>query len=151
MQVSLVADQVRHHHLDIERLGFLLQGRSEVWLMPHADKVDALYRLVGRFQATYPFIVTPPEFRSGWLDLIIGMSSRLMETYDGHWETTQIKEKFGGLRFYTTSGSAEQDIITVGEHLSESICEMCGAPGRTRGGGWIQTLCNEHAAEAGKS
>ena len=63
----------------------------------------------------------------------------------------QVKEKFGTLRFYSYGG----DDYTRGvEHMAESMsartCEECGAPGKSRRGGWIQTLCDEHAKAAGK-
>ena len=57
----------------------------------------------------------------------------------------QIKEKFGGLRFYVGSASKEQhEMIWYTEALSNRICEVCGARGRHRPTGWIKTLCNKH-------
>jgi hypothetical protein len=58
----------------------------------------------------------------------------------------QIKEKFGGLRFYV--GPASDDLhkaIHESEDKSFTICEQCGAPGQLRSDGWIRTLCDEHA------
>jgi hypothetical protein len=64
---------------------------------------------------------------------------------------TQVKEKFGTLRFYYSGGDDFVDgVISFAENLSAVTCEKCGKPGKTRGGGWIQTLCDEHALEAGK-
>lgn len=60
----------------------------------------------------------------------------------------QVKEKFGGLRFYT--GPANQkfyDAIEEAERQSFQTCEDCGKPGKVRGGGWLRTLCDEHAAK----
>ena len=58
----------------------------------------------------------------------------------------QVKEKFGGLRFYTGPASDELlDAINDAESLSFEICEICGEPGRIRGGSWLRTLCDEHA------
>lgn len=55
----------------------------------------------------------------------------------------QVKEKFGGLRFYMTSESdAISAAIKEAESASYRTCELCGAPGKRRGGGWIQTLCD---------
>lgn len=57
----------------------------------------------------------------------------------------QIKEKFGGLRFYVHSAPADfLDAIDAAEALSISTCEECGKPGKRRPGGWIKTLCDEH-------
>lgn len=63
-----------------------------------------------------------------------------------HPAASQIKEKFGTLRFYLTSGTEEMwKIVHEAENKSCKICEECGAPGKRRGGGWILTLCDEHA------
>ena len=67
-------------------------------------------------------------------------------------QATQIKEKFGGLRFYTRKHDDRvQDMITVAEYLSEMTCEVCGAPGERRGGGWVKTLCDTHHKEREES
>lgn len=59
---------------------------------------------------------------------------------------TQVKEKFGTLRFYYNGGD---DVVSGIERMAESMsavtCETCGAPGKSRSGGWIQTLCDTHA------
>ena len=60
----------------------------------------------------------------------------------------QVKEKFGGLRFYYTGGdNYVQGMVRMAEVWAARSCEECGAPGKTRGGGWIRTLCDEHAEE----
>lgn len=59
---------------------------------------------------------------------------------------SQVKEKFGTLRFYYYGGDKTVDgIVRMAESMSAVMCETCGAPGKTRSGGWIQTLCDEHA------
>jgi hypothetical protein len=58
----------------------------------------------------------------------------------------QVKEKFGTLRFYYRGGDDYVDgVVRMGEAMTAVTCETCGAPGRQRGGGWIVTLCDEHA------
>ena len=58
----------------------------------------------------------------------------------------QIKEKFGGLRFYYSGGdSVVSGIERMAESMTAVTCETCGAPGKSRSGGWIQTLCDAHA------
>ena len=60
----------------------------------------------------------------------------------------QVKEKFGGLRFYTGDGSDSLFMaIEAAEHASQRICEECGQPGQPRGKGWIKTLCDQHAKD----
>lgn len=63
-------------------------------------------------------------------------------------EIMQIKEKFGGLRFYVMQGSDELfDAINAAEEESLKLCELCGEPGSLRKtGGWLRTLCDRHAA-----
>jgi hypothetical protein len=57
----------------------------------------------------------------------------------------QIKEKFGGLRFYYSGGDDEiAGMVSLAESLSYKICESCGSTkniGYTKG--WITTMCQE--------
>jgi hypothetical protein len=61
---------------------------------------------------------------------------------------TQIKEKFGGLRFYYDGGDNTVDgMVRMAESWAHRSCEECGAPGKSREGGWIKVLCDTHEAE----
>jgi hypothetical protein len=61
---------------------------------------------------------------------------------------SQIKEKFGGLRFYYDGGDDYiSGLVTMAESWAGSICEDCGSIGTRRDGGWIRTLCDKHEAE----
>lgn len=63
-------------------------------------------------------------------------------------EVVQIKEKFGGLRFYYDGGDDTIDgMVRMAEAWADKSCETCGAPGTRRGGGWVRTLCDHHEAE----
>jgi hypothetical protein len=58
----------------------------------------------------------------------------------------QVKEKFGGLRFYIDGGDDEiHAYIQMAEAIADVTCEECGAPGKKQPGGWIVTLCDKHA------
>lgn len=58
----------------------------------------------------------------------------------------QIKEKYGGLRFYYAPLDDEVDaMVDAAEEQSQRTCEVCGEHGMLRDGGWLQTLCDEHA------
>ena len=58
----------------------------------------------------------------------------------------QVKEKFGTLRFYYTGGDDVIDgMVRMAESMSSVTCEECGNPGKRIGGGWVTTLCEEHA------
>jgi len=60
----------------------------------------------------------------------------------------QIKEKFGGLRFYYEGGDDTiRGMVRMAEAWASRTCETCGAPGKSRDSGWIKTLCDEHEAE----
>jgi hypothetical protein len=55
----------------------------------------------------------------------------------------QVKEKFGGLRFYVDNGNDRiYGLISMAESMSYRICEDCGNPGKSGGRGWIRTLCD---------
>lgn len=60
----------------------------------------------------------------------------------------QVKEKFGGLRFYYEGGDDHiHGMVRMAESWAATTCEECGAPGKVRHGGWIKTLCEDHEAE----
>lgn len=62
----------------------------------------------------------------------------------------QVKEKFGTLRFYFDGGDDEvHGMVSMAEYMSKHTCEECGKPGKLRHGGWVRTLCDEHAHEFG--
>lgn len=89
------------------------------------------------------------ECSEGWYPMIQDLISELIEI---GWDKqiAQIKEKFGGLRFYIESypeGAA--DIILKYSTLSYQTCEECGSTeeiktGIFNGGSWIRTLCKNH-------
>lgn len=59
---------------------------------------------------------------------------------------SQVKEKFGTLRFYTTYCEDYVDgAIRMAELMSAVTCEKCGNPGDVGNNsvGWIATLCKE--------
>ena len=60
----------------------------------------------------------------------------------------QIKEKFGGLRFYYQGGDEYiHGLVSMAESWAGIACEECGGIGEGRSGGWIRTLCDKHEAE----
>ena len=60
----------------------------------------------------------------------------------------QIKEKFGGLRFYYQGGDDRiEGMVNMAEIWANHTCETCGNKGKRRDGGWIRTLCDTHEAE----
>jgi len=63
----------------------------------------------------------------------------------------QVKEKFGGLRFYVDNCVDDylDGAIGFAEQMSFLICEICGSPGKCRGRGWLMTRCEEHSKAKG--
>ena len=61
-------------------------------------------------------------------------------------QATQVKEKFGGLRFYVYGGDDYIDgLISMAESMSYLICSECGnkAEENKKNRGWIYTRCSE--------
>jgi hypothetical protein len=94
------------------------------------------------------------EHDDGWFDILWRLCVDLeplvaeFEATGGQkFEVLQVKEKFGGLRFYVNCRRNEaisQRILTAQEE-SLHTCEVCGQPGELRENGLIKTLCDERA------
>lgn len=86
------------------------------------------------------------ECGDGWFKIIDELSAKL-DAY-GFVEAAQVKEKFGGLRFYV-DGVDSDSFDEIQKHIDEAeiqsykTCERCGQPGEPKGGGWISTLCDD--------
>lgn len=59
---------------------------------------------------------------------------------------TQIKEKFGTLRFYYGGGDDKtMTLVGFAETLSGRVCEECGKAANTKSRkGWYKTVCDDH-------
>lgn len=98
----------------------------------------------------------------GWKKIVFGLVNELDAIWDGfegrkgkdNWGILQVKEKFGGLRFYVgyvdddsedAKARREQssDAIRAAEEVAWKTCERCGKPGHTTGKGYIATVCSE--------
>lgn len=86
----------------------------------------------------------------GWFWLIDILCQNLQYDTDENGypqiEAVQVKEKFGGLRFYTNGADKKhQGMIWLAESLSLEICEECGTHKNVSQNkqGWIRTLCKE--------
>jgi hypothetical protein len=90
----------------------------------------------------------------GWFDILWRLCADLeplvteMERAGGRqFEVLQVKEKFGGLRFYVNCrNDAIRQRIEAAIQESFHTCEVCGQPGKLREDSWIKTLCDEHNA-----
>lgn len=90
------------------------------------------------------------EVGDGWYSLLDNLCDFIQSYIDGNkryreipqLEFTQVKEKFGGARFYHTGGDdITEGAVEFAEFLSFTICENCGKPGTRNRDGWIVTLC----------
>jgi len=84
------------------------------------------------------------ETGSGWFYLIDELVGKIIKL-DPKVEATQVKEKFGLLRIYTTATKHEVwDLIDKYQKKSAKVCEECGSKGKHRKpGGWFLTLCDD--------
>lgn len=98
------------------------------------------------------------DCNDGWIGLIDELSGKLENinnkypNFEERIYAVQVKEKFGGLRFYCYSSEnitqedsdLQNKLIQEAEKASFTICERCSKPAtmiRTRG--WISTLCEQ--------
>jgi hypothetical protein len=95
-----------------------------------------------------------PECGEGWRDLLERACARIRKAVQadrGSFKATQIKEKYGTLRFYwegALSPEADakvEEAIDLAEACSAGTCELCGEEGRLSGPGWLTTRCAAHA------
>ena len=83
---------------------------------------------------------------TGWHGLVNKAFDKLESIKDIIIVIDQVKEKYGGLRIYSSPMYEEFDRFILGlETESYKICEHCGEIGALRGGGWYKTLCDKHA------
>ena len=91
------------------------------------------------------------SFGDGWFPLLLDLSKALEAEISKEpmaervfCRASQVKEKFGTLRFYMTCSPPEMErLIDEAEMVSAKTCEHCGAPGKLRHGGWVLTLCDK--------
>jgi len=103
---------------------------------------ERLQKILDRFHDGYPAYIGVGK---GWYPLLFELDERLSEI-DPDYRIAQIKEKFGGLRYYIESKRYDeaQEIVNEIEDRSYTICETTGKPGRpTTKNGWIKTLSYE--------
>lgn len=124
-----------------------------------------------KMEQEYPKMFAKPyggfAVGSGWWNIIESLCDQIQSHIDWKNEqfdkynrgelvtqvtVDQIKEKFGGLRFYYSGGDATiNGMVSMAESWAAHHCEECGNIGHRRSGGWIRTLCDEHEAARQKS
>jgi hypothetical protein len=111
------------------------------------------------FRGAFPDI--PSYLSPGWYRLVDQLCSDIEASLGdacAAFRIRQIKEKFGGLRFYyslqgandlpTGVGNGVRDLVQKAEADSKTLCEQCGARSKLHDlEGWLVTLCEKHLAE----
>lgn len=92
------------------------------------------------------------ECGDGWYEIIRNLCLQIQEYCDSNQEVpqvevTQVKEKFGSLRFYVNWGNDKiYSFISKAEGLSGVTCELCGSQKddvKMRSKGWITVRCDK--------
>ena len=93
----------------------------------------------------------------GWWPILEALCGQIQHHIDWKNKTTevvaqvtvgQIKEKFGGLRFYYSGGDDVIDgMVRMAESWASRSCETCGNRATKQTTGWIKNLCDEHFEE----
>lgn len=131
------------------------------------DQEDRYDEFVEKLETKFPEMYSQPYggvcIGEGWWPIIEALSNQIH--HHVKWKNEQrdkynrgegcppvivrqIKEKFGGLRFYYDGGDDCVDgMVRMAESWAARSCEVCGKPGKSRDSGWIRTLCDEHEAE----
>jgi len=108
------------------------------------QQVDSPIESVERYEK----ILSEPDLEEanrGYLESLLQQAkSNIIEQV----EAAQVKEKYGGLRFYVMGGNETVDaLISFAEDMSYRTCESCGSPATPSEGGWITTRCNKCKGE----
>lgn len=90
------------------------------------------------------------EAYPGWASIIRYIDKQLSDI-DPDYKVLQIKEKFGGLRYYYVTDHQNykemQKIVTDAENESFRTCDNCGTKEnvetKPNDRGWVRTLCGE--------
>ena len=92
------------------------------------------------FETCYDF--SSPE---GWDDIVEKLTGMVVALQPDI-KIQQVKEKFGGLRYYVDSATEEVNfLIETAEDASERTCQVCGQPGgMVEKNYWVATLCEKH-------
>lgn len=112
------------------------------------DKYESLFYFDGKLHPANYGIACG----DGWYDLLFELLL-LIESHLAHkkptslFQISQVKEKFGGLRFYYDEGDDYIDgLVRLAENLSYKTCETCGSNqhiGMTSG--WLKVRCKSCA------
>lgn len=109
---------------------------------------SSFQNILDRFVDGVPALI---DCKYGWAELIKECDDAVFK-HDPNYTISQIKEKFGGLRFYFNLSNMDEypkvsGVIMAIEEKSFHICEECGEPGYRRkigDYGRMYTSCDAH-------
>jgi hypothetical protein len=128
-----------------------MADREHDW---RADLVTAYADLFDPTPGDPPVAQGWPCAGDGWRGLLERACARIriaIQTHGGSFRASEVKEKYGGLRFYydgTLPPEAEvlvEEAIDLAEARAACTCEICGEAGSLYGPGWLTTRCAQHA------
>ena len=112
---------------------------------PHAPSTWA-DDLASAHPKIFPFA---PASHAGWSWLWQAGAEMIEERgIPKGFRTVDTKEKFGSLRWYYEAKGDDRhadNVISCIDHISNFVCEYCGAPGALRKSSWVKCLCDQHA------
>lgn len=116
-------------------------------LLDKYPEIFELYHKRDEIEGPVPPIVFGLSIPDAWVPLVDELCDDLQEL-DPDIVAHQVKSKFGGLRFYT-GGTSEEALDRIREAADKSfnICQQCGGEGERVGQAYVNTLCDECAAE----
>ena len=126
--------------------------------MGHYERYEEFAkRMEERFPAMFVGAYGGFAVEEGWWQIIESLCANIQSHIDwanrkdqvvAQVTVDQIKEKFGGLRFYYSGGDDTiHGMVRMAEAWADVSCEVCGSRGTRRNGGWVRTLCDAHEAE----
>lgn len=129
----------------------LIEAGPKLFCTIQAEQEKMQNAISGKPTSPFMPIAFGFECGDGWFDLLLecvtsleAEINNLPEKHQSGIVATQVKEKYGTLRFYLSSETDTMAaIICKAEMRSALTCEHCGKPGKRRGEHWISTLCED--------
>lgn len=164
-------ERMKKHHEFIDRIHKIREEQfkkdiDEAKKLELEEQINAIREEQSQVEPYHP-IAFGFECNDGWYDILDQLMEGITKLDTNKIvKIHQVKEKFGGLRFYTggtplrmdilgvqslsigesTDGKEIERLIDNAESQSYTICEVCGKPGKlcVNDHRWLKTVCMEH-------